>query len=269
MARAGLCAALLTFVLVAFAVPAGAADPHDTSSFELGVYFWGAGAYGDVDTPDGEFSNNTEFSDVWDNLSAAAMMRGRWQSGSFNVVGDLLYLDLETDRKRETVRLGPNGGIEVEADAKFQLKSWSADLALGYEIFEAEDVVLKPRGELFAGARYWSVAPEIDVDVSGLQSDLSRDIEPEEAWVDAMIGARLAFALSPTVDLSVQGDGGGFGIGNSSKFAWMQMTALSWRFSEHWRLHLAYKFLQFRRDTGDVEMREQFRGPIVATSFVF
>jgi len=267
MARAGFCALLLCLTLGAN--PAVAADGSDDTSVELGVYFWGAGVYGNIDTPEGEFSNNTEFSDIWDNLSGAFMAHGRFQTGDFSVVSDVMYVDIETDRKHKTVRLGPNDGIRIAADAKFELKNWIVDLTGGYKIFELDDVTLKPRGELYAGGRYWYLKPEVDVNVSGPLNSLSRKIDPKEQWVDAIVGARFALALSPTVELSVQGDAGGFGIGNSSEFAWMQMTALSWHFTESWRLHLAYKFLQFRRDTGDIEIKEQYRGPIIATSFVF
>ena len=42
---------------------------------------------------------------------------------------------------------------------------------------------------------------------------------PQEWW-DLMVGLKTKFVLSKTVLLSIGGDVGGFGLGNSSKFAW-------------------------------------------------
>lgn len=256
---------VLLSLLALFALPGVAHAQADQTSVELGLYVWGTGLYGNVDTPRGEFDNHIGFSDIWENLNLSVMGHARLEFGDFSVVGDVMYADLESDRERRTLRLGPQGGIRVSADAKVEAQTWIADLSAGYRVFRLEDVKLEPSAELYAGARYWSISSGVDANIGAL----SVDFDTTEAWVDPIVGARFGLALSPTVDFVVQGDVGGFGIANASEFQWMQMTTLSWAFSENARLHLGYKFAQFRRDTGDVELRQQFRGPLIATSFRF
>lgn len=263
MALARPIAGLLALALIALAGSARAAD--DATTFETFMYVWGEGLYGDVDTPRGEFSTDVPFSDLLDHLNGAVMARGRLESGRWSLVGDVEYTDLESDRRSRSVRLGPRGGIEIDADAKLNATTWVAELSAGYRLFRLEDVRLSPMAELYGGARYWSFSSELDVNVNSA----SRDVSDTDAWVDAIVGSRFALELSPTVVFAVQGDVGGFGWGNSADFSWMQMTTLSWAFSESWRLHLAYKLMGFEFDGGDVEIKQQFRGPVMGVSMRF
>jgi hypothetical protein len=256
---------VLLSLLALVALPGVSHAQTDKTNVELGLYVWATGLYGDVETSEAQYDNNISFSDIWENLNGSVMAHSRFEFGDFSVVGDVMYADLETDREERTIRLGPRGNIRVNADAKLEARQWIADLSLGYRLFRLPDVKLAPTAELYAGARYWSFSSEVNANLGAQGFDVSTT----ETWVDPMIGARIALALSPTVDFVIQGDGGGFGIGNSSEFQWMQMTTLSWAFSESARIHLGYKFAQFRRDNGDVSLRQQFRGPLIATTFRF
>lgn len=254
---------LLACAALAFPGAARAAD--DATTLEIGLYVWGAGLYGHIDTDEGKVSNNVAFSDLIENLNLALMGRARLDSGKLSLVGDVEYLDLESERERRTIRLGPEGGIHVPASAKAEMKSWVAELSGGYELFDLDEVALSPSTELYLGVRYWSMSPDVDVDVGTLEFDMDETLD----WFDGIVGMRWFFELSPTVLFTVQGDVGGFGIGSASEFAWSQMTSLSWAFSERWQLHLAYKFMEFRHEGGGADLKEQFRGPVIATSVRF
>jgi hypothetical protein len=257
--------AALVVALGALARFANAADGDSRTTFESFVYVWGEGMYGDADTPRGETSTDVPFSDLIDHANVAVMARGRLESGRFSLVGDVEYTDLESDRRSRTIRLGPQGGLKVSGDAKLKAKTWVGDLSAGYLLFDLEDVRLSPSAELYAGARYWSFSSELDAHVGG--NDF--DVDETETWVDGLVGARIGLDLSPTVVFGVQGDVGGFGVGASSDFSWMQMTSLTWAFSDTWRLHLAYKFMGFERENGEVEIKQQFRGPVLGVSHRF
>lgn len=89
-------------------------------------------------------------------------------------------------------------------------------------------------------------------------------------FVDAIVGARIGIDLSKTVVLGIQGDVGGFNIGNSNKFAWTQITSLSWDFSQSKTFSLGYKFLEVKHESGgDSTLKVQIRGPFLATSVRF
>jgi opacity protein-like surface antigen len=262
---------LIALPFAAFAADGDKVDP-DEPTYELGLYLWAASLNTEVDTDQGEFNSRISFSDVWDNLNMAAMGRGRAQFGKFSLVGDVEYMDLESDRQRETLRLGPRGNIEIPVSAKVELDAWIAELSGGYQVLNVKGPFSAgpkdERGtvaELYAGGRYYAIKPVLDAQFGAT----SVTVGEWEAWVDAIVGARIGIDLSKTVVFGIQGDVGGFNIGNSSDFAWSQITSLGWDFSENMTLYVGYKFLDFKRDVGDNEIKIQIRGPFLATSLRF
>jgi hypothetical protein len=256
-----------------FALPSAplAAD-GDKPTYELGLYVWGASVAEQIDTPAIGASSHISFSDVLKNLNVAGMVRARADFDKFSVVFDGEYFDLETDREQKTVRVGPGPGVPLTASAKLEFVQYILELNSGYEIFNVSGPFSAgpnndrgTRGELYLGARYLSFKPEIK-----LQGPFGSSTFGEwDSWVDGLVGARLFVDLSKTVVLGIQGDVGGFNIGQSDNLAWSQITSLSWRFSDSMALSLGYKFLDFRRESGDVTTKTQLRGPFIATSVRF
>ena len=201
-------------------------------------------------------------------MNLYAMLRARANFDKLSLVFDGEYFDLESETHRQTVRLGPQGNLEVEASAKVKLVQYILELNAGYQIFDLDAPYslvrgdeLRTRGELYAGARYLSMKPEIEIQVGAQRADIGN----WESWVDGVVGARLAFDLSENVALGIQGDVGGFDVGQSSKLTWMQITSLSWRYSDSMTLALGYKFLDVEREVGDDTLELQLRGPFIAT----
>ncbi len=263
------CAAILVAGIALQPDAARAAD-GDQPSYEIGLYVWGTSLVGEIDTDEGSATTRIPFSDLIRNVNVSAMVRTRAQFDKFSIVFDGEYYDLESDTERRTIRLGPQGNVEVEASAKVKLVQYILELNGGYQVFDIDAPYslvpgdeLRTRGEMYLGARYLSLKPEVEVEVGML----SADIGEWESWVDGVVGARLAFDLSENVVLGIQGDVGGFNVGQSSKFTWMQITSLSWRCSESMTLALGYKFLDIEREIGDTTIDLQLRGPFIA-SFV-
>lgn len=263
--------AVAVLALAANDARAQAASPRERS-FEVGLYLWGESVAGKIDTDKGEASMHISFSDILENLNVAAMLRARAQLDKFSIVFDGEYAQLESDRESRTVRIGPRGNIEIPADAKAELDMWVLELNGGYELFEARSPFARSasspmhaRGEVYAGARYYAMKPEIDINI-GQFHDSAGDWQ---RWLDGVVGLRFGIDLSKTVVLGIQGDVGGFDIGNSSEFSWSQITSLGWAFSENMNLYLGYKFLDFKREFGDSKLDMQLRGPFLATSIRF
>ena len=247
--------------------PARDSRADDRDGFELGVYGGLPTMYGKIDTQEGK-STQPIGAEGYNNpsWSWSAMARARLQSGAFSLQGSGEYMDISNEREPGYVRVGPpDGGATVRANVEPKAQVWFADLTAGYRLLDAQKVKLKPTAELYAGARYIWFHPDVSVQLSGLSGSLS----PDASWFDPIVGARFGLELSPTVDMLVEGDVGGFGVNKSSDFAWMQMTSLSWEFVDHAKLNLAYKFQQFRRDENNANFREQFRGPYAGLSVVF
>lgn len=265
-------AGFLAAGLIALPSAARAAD-GDKPRYELGLYVWGASIAGDIDTSEGDASMHVPFNDVWDNLNLAVMARGRANFDKASLVADFEYLDLQSDKEQRTVRLGPEGNIEVIASAKAQLQAFIVELNGGYEVLNVKGPFSAGPGdqrgtvaELYAGGRYYSMKPDVEVKLGAAR----RDIGEWATWVDAVVGARIGIDLSRTVVLGIQGDVGGFNIGNSDKFAWSQITSLSWDCTDSMTLALGYKFLDIKREpSSDETFKIQIRGPFVASFFRF
>jgi hypothetical protein len=141
---------------------------------------------------------------------------------------------------------------------------WGSSLAAKVDTPQGE-----VRGEIYGGARYWSIDPKFQISTSGpVQGARTFRIGERSEWVDPVVGLRFAADLSSAVVLGVAGDVGGFNIGNyCSDFTWEQVTTLSWRFGESFSTHFGYKLLDYHRDARGTNQRMQMRGPFIALSY--
>ena len=256
--------------------PSSAAD-KDKARYELAAYLWGTSLAMKLDTDRGAISEHVSFHDLLQHLTGGVMAhaRGEWdtESGTWSADLDGIWAKLRGKNQSETFRLGPRGGITVGVTAKTSLSEWVVQATGGYRLFQLGSPFSRSaadtrhvRGELFAGARYWSVNPNIHVAVNFRSIRLGDHTE----WVDPILGLRFGVDLSKTVVLGVAGDVGGFNIGNyCSDFTWSQTTMLSWAFADSWSVHAGYRLLDFHRDTGNASVRMQMRGPFLATSYSF
>lgn len=246
-----------------------AADP-DKPTFDFGLYLWGASMSAEIDSERFDATSRVSFSDVLENLNVAVMARARANFGKASVVFDGNYMDLQSDKVQKTVNVGPGPGVDLTGSAKAQLEAFILELNTGYEVLDVNGPFSKgpndergTRGELYVGGRYYSMKPSLT-----LKGPFGRrDLGEWSSWVDGVVGARVFIDLSRTVALGVQGDVGGFNIGNSSNLAWSQITSLSWKTTDRMTLALGYKFLDFRKEDGDNKVAIQIRGPFIA-SFV-
>jgi opacity protein-like surface antigen len=270
-ARSGIALAALLASIMLPGV-ARATDPADKYYYEVGLYLWGPMVAGDVDTDRGSASMHVSFSDLLKNLNVAGMLRARAQLDKFSIVFDGEYMDLESDREHRTIRLGPRGNLEIDANAKAELDMWIMELNGGYQLFQTRSPYavgdaspMHFTTELYGGARYYSMKPSIDVNIG----NFSNTFGERTTWVDGVVGLRFGMDLSKTVNFGVQGDVGGFDIGNSSKFSWSQITSLGWDVTDSMRIYLGYKFLDWKKDLGDSKYKIQLRGPFLASSIRF
>jgi hypothetical protein len=97
----------------------------------------------------------------------------------------------------------------------------------------------------FAGLRYWNSSAQVSLDVTGNldfsdprlgRLDRSRSIAIADSgslqWVDPLIGLRARHWLTPSQEIMVRGDIGGFGIPGGSWFSWQLVGVYSytWQF---------------------------------------
>jgi opacity protein-like surface antigen len=251
---------------------AGSSGPK----YEIAAYFWGVSIPIESDTSKGKVSLHIPFSDIARNLNAGIMGHGRADWDDWSVVFDGLYAHLRLDNESRTVRLGPRGGLEANGQVKTAVSLTVLESNAGHSLFALRaplstnpDDPRRLRGEIFAGARWYTLNPDVDVHVVTPGRDIETNIGKNASFVDGVVGLRFGLDLSQTVVFGVQGDVGGFNLGNSSDFTWSQTTLLSWRLANDWRVHLGYKFLDLHKHNGSTNVRFQLRGPLIAASYLF
>ena len=121
----------------------------------------------------------------------------------------------------------------IEAGALYEVARWPGT----ERSFTALDA--------YAGIRYWNLSTQVNLDLTGTldfsdprlaRFDRSRTINVADSgtlqWVDPVIGLRLRHQFTPSQEIMLKADVGGFGISGSSTFSW-QVAALysyTWQF---------------------------------------
>lgn len=129
-----------------------------------------------------------------------------------------------------SLTLNGNAGLKtaltmVEVGGLYELQRWPR----GEGSFTAVDAVL--------GFRYWNSTNSVTLDAIGTASYAPLGISASRSagislsntmqWVDPVIGLRLRHEFSPTQNILVRGDVGGFGIGN--QFSWQALGVYSYK----------------------------------------
>ncbi len=274
----------LAISLAATAVPARAQlpqeEPKEYPKVEIAAYIWGTMVASEINSDRGEVKSYISFSDLLSDLNGGLMLHGRAQtSEQWSIVGDFFWAHLRADNESKQVKLGPREGIVVNGELKAALGLWFAELNAGHRLFRFGSLFSNrpsderhTSGEMYFGGRVYSVNPDMDVTVSSNVPALNgkRSIGNNQVWVDPVVGLRFGIDLSKTAQLGIMGDVGGFNLGGySSEFSWSQTTLLSWNFAESWRLHMGYRFLDFKRDYHVGKVKVQLRGPLIAVGYLF
>ena len=126
--------------------------------------------------------------------------------------------------------------------------------------------------EVLGGAKYWSNDLNVDYTVFlGQQPIAEGSINEPQDWWDMMLGVRTTISLAPKVLLSSWINFGGFGIGNSSKFAYDFTYLNAFRVSRLVTINAGFRNFRYRRVDGEgqeeLETRVNVLGPFLGVSF--
>jgi len=249
------------------------AQDDDTAQYEVILYGWGMAAGGDLATTRGSTDFDLSFSDILKDLNGAVMGAAQARWGRWIAQFDGLYSQLEDDTGNKTFHLhpGPGPGVDVAIRAKAKLDLAYADLKGGYTLIEGripDQPASDPRRwgiDFVMGARWWYIAPDIDLRVGPLAANGSSS----EHWVDALVGLQARVDLTPRLRLAAAGDIGGFSIGSASDRTWKAGALLRWQVNDSWSAYLAYRALYIEHPIGDNDLELRFRGPLVGVGYQF
>lgn len=160
----------------------------------------------------------------------------------------------------------------------FELKQRIFDVKASYviyETFEMENnrVIDGWSIEALGGAKYWS--NNVGVDFALVVDDtpiVEEMLNQKQKWWDMMLGVKTTISLSKAVLLSSWINFGGFGIGNSSKFAYDFTYLNAFRVSRLITINAGFRNFRYKREdvnNGEtLNTRVNVLGPFLGVSFM-
>jgi hypothetical protein len=231
-------------------------------SFSISPYAWLAGNATDV----GGEKLRQSFNDLSSITNFGFQMTTSGRYKRITAVLDWTYAHLGSTLN--------NDYLNVDA----HVYQWIVDPKVGYIIYDEidyneENVIAGWSLEATLGAKYWVNDVQVDYTLDILENfPIEGGISEKQAWWDLMIGVKTKFILSKSVLLSVAADVGGFGIGNSSKFAWDLAYANTFKISKLIMVTAGYRTFRYNRIDGEGESELKTKvnayGPFLGVSFV-
>jgi hypothetical protein len=267
---------------------AGEAAPSDPEAWRLNVAFygWATSVSGNVTARNQTVDINASFIDVVQKSDSLGGLMTYFEAnkGRAGVYADLVYAKLGFGAGQTGYR-NPLPGLNITTSANIALTYQLFIVEVGglYELHRwpgADGAFTAVDGLL--GFRYWnnSVAATFDASANvslpnlGLQRSFGIAVARADSvqWVDPLMGLRLRHRFTPSQEIFVRGDIGGFGLG--SQFTWQAVAAYSyaWQFTGYQiAAILGFRALgvNYSSVSGTSGINEVLYGPIIGVSFRF
>jgi opacity protein-like surface antigen len=242
-------ALILGLLLFGSSVSANATEWAKTAT----LYGWLPGVSTNLDSPFGIIDGGQSASSVLESLDFAFFGRIDVSNGTWGVLGDLAYADLEFSPSiRNVLFRGTDVGTQLVMASMYGT----------YQFYDTSTVVV----EGAAGLRYYDL--DLSTDLEGiLIADVSWDIGA--AWTDIVIGGRATAPISDRWTARVFGDIGGFGIGDSSDLSWEFVGTLSYVLSDRWSMQIGYRHLSIKQEIDGIDAKVGLSGPVIGASASF
>jgi hypothetical protein len=223
-------------------------------SFDIVPYLWLAGydgTFGLPNIPSGIPPTHSEAGPYSTHISAAAMLTAQVRYRDVGLFLDGAWLQLKTEG---------DSGSQLYSGTKIRSDIAYGTMALTYRLPPVGNLA----ADLFAGARVWYIANEIEFEpglAPGFTADSSR------TWGDPIIGAILRYDLTRHWFATVLGDVGGFGVG--SDITWSAFGGVGYRFTGWLSATLGYRYLHVDYDKDGFLMNLNIQGFLLGLGFHF
>jgi hypothetical protein len=216
---------LVTLLTAVALLISGAAYAQDNDwNVTLIPYGWLAGLEGDTGVKPLVADVDLSPSDILDNLEVAGMFTLDANNGTWGMVADVFYVELEDSA---TTAIGK---------IKAEVEQWIVTAGAYYRIPTENDLVV----DVGAGGRYMNADTDVTTPM-GTSSDT-------EDWIDPVLTLNLKVPVAERCFLNVYGDIGGFGV--ESDLTWLLMGAAGYSITERMDLLVAYKHLDVDYENG-------------------
>lgn len=214
-------------------------------------------------TADGAVTSvDVPFSDVLENLDYGFMAYVEHRNMKWSFIGDVFYADLGASEAVVT-QAGNPANIDVD------LKQSFTEAFIGYRVYQQRDANSTLGIDILAGARYNSIRVDLDAQetVGGMVT--AGNVEQDETWTDAVLGARLQYKQS-----NGWGFTGLFDLGTGSDSDSYQLNLLATKdFKENFIAHAGYRLYHFEHTTSSNGVQAKidldFSGPLIGIGYRF
>ena len=256
--------ALLGIMLTATFAPGVARAEIGGWSIAVTPYLWGAGINGSATLGLHQADAEKTFSEILDDLEFAGMLNLQARKGRFGAYTDVTFLGMSGMHEKTLA----DGTPVLQASSS--IDSWIVDFGASWSVAQWGAGGKDTRGavDLLVGGRYWSVDTEIKAESPVFGGE--RRVEKTMSWVDPIVGARFAAALTPKLQLLGRADVGGFELGSASKLTWSASAFLGWHFTPLLSAYVGYKHLAIEREDDHANTLDlAFSGPALGLAFTF
>jgi hypothetical protein len=221
----------------------------DDWRFGVTIYGWGTSLSGSA-TARGQMADiNASVIQLFQKSDSLGALDGYFEAnkGRFGLYGDVVWAKLQIPATAAAYR-NPVAGLKPSVQANAAITTSLTILESG-GLFELARWPGSGRSfaalDVLAGVRYWNISTSIAADVQSTldfsrihldRFDQSRNVGYFDSgslnWVDPLIGARLRHQFTPSQQVFLEGDIGGFGIPGSSLFSWnvVGVYSYTWQF---------------------------------------
>lgn len=244
--RTLLCAAAMLTLASASAQTTGETD-GEAWRFQLTPYVWMTGMEARIRPFPGAPTAHVgqRFSDIFDNLDAAAFLTGTARKGRYVFQGDASH-----------AAISDSASLPLGLTTQARVRQDSLTLTGGYNWLNDGRNSL----DLLAGARWWSIKTSVQ-----LQPLLKT--HASASFLDPIVAMRWRHQLGPRWSTLVYLDAGGLGIG--SDFTWQLLGSVNYQLKDNLYVSLGYRRLSV--DYRDQRKRLDFGmgGPMVGVTLRF
>ena len=221
----------------------------DDWRFGITLYGWATNLSGSATARGQTADINASVIDLIQKSDSLGALDGYFEAnkGRFGFFGDVVWAKLQIPVSAAAYR-NPIAGLKLSVQANAAITT-SLTILEGGGLFEVAKWPGSDQSftalDVLAGVRYWNISTSIAADVQANldfsrihldRFDQSRNIAYFDSgslnWVDPLIGARLRHQFTPSQQVFVEGDIGGFGIPGSSLFSWnvAGVYSYTWQF---------------------------------------
>jgi len=264
--------------------PAAPPDP-DPWRFTIAPYAWALGVTGNVTVRGQTIDTNASTIDLIQKSDSLGALMAYFEAdkGKLGFYTDFVFAQLGFGASQTNYH-NPIAGLQIttRANAALTYRLFIVEVGGVYELaklpWSTEGSYSMLDGTL--GFRYWnnSIAATFDASAnvfSNLGFDRSFGIAVARSgvvdWVDPVIGLRMRHQFTPSQEVMVRGDVGGFGL-SGSQFSWQVVGTYgySWKYTGYDVTALVgFRALAVNYTQGSGAINEILYGPIIGVSFRF